>query len=93
MKLSTILGLREIAVLATLVALGVWGLTMVLQQDAAVVARREALPFMERAGEVSVNNNTLYLWTFDFEGQKCLWATASVGRGGRGGLTCWKEMP
>jgi hypothetical protein len=90
MKLSMIMALAGIALLA---AFGVWGLMMILQQDADVVTRRAALPAMERAGRMSANNTTLYLWRFEFEGKQCLWATASVGRGGRGGLTCWEPKP
>ncbi len=91
MRWKTVLGATALSVFLTF---GIWGAVLTaFEDDAEVVARREALPTMARAGEVSVNNTTLYLWEFEFEGKQCLWATASAGRGGRGGLTCWKETP
>ena len=68
-----------------------WGFWETGENNAETVAHRETLPSMERAGEVLVNNTTLYLWKFDFEGQKCLWAISASSA--RGGLTCWKETP
>ncbi len=56
-------------------------------------SKREAPPSMERVGAIEVNTNTVYLWAFDFEGRRCLWATVHYARGGVGGLTCWEEMP
>ncbi len=47
----------------------------------------------ERVGEININNSTAFIWTFDFEGRRCLWVTQHAGRGGRGGLSCWEKTP
>lgn len=86
--------MKQIAIafaIVTFLGLFAWALWETAENDAETVARREALPALERAGELSVNNTTIYLWKFEFEGKQCLWVSAPVGRGGRGGLTCWKE--
>lgn len=59
------------------------------QNNAEIMTRRDTLPSMVRAGEMAVNDTTLYLWKFEFEGKQCLWAT--TGHRSGGGLTCWKE--
>ena len=74
-----------------LLGFGIWGTVVTFQNDAEVMARRNALPSMNRAGEVAINGSTVYLWAFDFEGKRCLWASAWIGSSGRGGLTCWEE--
>lgn len=86
--------LMVLLVLVTVPVVIILGLeTWAYKSDAETTARRELPPEMSRAGEVAFNHNTLRLWTFEFEGKRCLWATAQVGRGGRGGLTCWEEKP
>ncbi len=82
-----------VSMLAILVAFGIWGAMTTIQHDAEIVVRREAAPKADRAGEININNSTAYLWTFDFEGRRCLWVTQHAGRGGRGGLTCWEPKP
>jgi len=86
--MKKILGLGVVAVA---LSFGVWGLLVALQQDAEAVARREALPSMEQVEAIEVNNQTVHLWAFDFEGKRCLWATTALGRTGYGGLTCWED--
>lgn len=75
-------------VAATFFGVLVAALWLDAQNDTEAVARHHAVPSMTRAGEVSINDITLYLWKFEFEGKQCLWATTSHRRGG---LTCWKE--
>ncbi len=82
-----------LGVFMTLLGFGIWDTVATFQADSETVAHREALPTMERVGAVEINNNTVYLWTFDFEGKRCLWATVHYARGGVGGLTCWEETP
>ncbi len=69
-----------------------WGISAAYQQlvsiDVKNTALREALPGMERAGEYQVNQDILYLWTFDFEDKRCLYALHGKYRGG---LTCWEK--
>lgn len=79
------------AFMAVVLIIGLAALvTLTIQNDAETMAWQEALPSMARAGEVEVNNTTLYLWEFEFEGKRCLWATV---RYARGGLTCWEPKP
>lgn len=72
-----------------------WGMWETAQNDAEIMADQEALPTLEgmRVGEVIVNRDNVYLWGFDFEGRRCLWATASGGHLGVAGLTCWEKTP
>ena len=55
------------------------------------VRAQESLQSMERVGSIGINNDTVFLWEFTYNGRKCLWATKVQGRGGYGGLTCWEE--
>ncbi len=86
--------IRQIAaalMVVTFLALFAGALWLDGKNDAETVAKREAAPQAERVGEIAINNTTGYLWTFDFEGRRCLWITLYAGRGGSGGLTCWEE--
>jgi len=80
-------------IVTSFIAVFILGIILATQNDAKKVAYRETLPSMERVGDIIVNNTTLHLWTFDFEGKQCLWATGRSGTSGRAGLTCWEKMP
>ena len=54
-------------------------------QDQKETAHRRTLPTMEPVGEFQLNRRTVYLYGFDFEGKRCLWAE----RLKHSGLTCW----
>lgn len=68
----------------------VWAFWETVENNAVARSHRVALPSMARVGEIEVNNSTLYLWAFDFEGKRCLWATSRKVYA-RGGLTCWEK--
>ncbi len=82
-----------LSMVVILVAFGVWGVIKTIENDAEAMESRERAPQAERAGEIAINNNTVYLWTFDFEGKRCLWATSHYAPGLGGGLTCWEQKP
>ena len=67
---------------------GTVGLLNDLEKKAELRYQAEARPPMTRVGVVEVDGAILHLWTFEFEGKQCLWAT----RYRHSGLTCdWGE--
>ncbi len=87
-KLEWSIGLAVLAVLAFGILVAIID---VAEKDAEIMTRRATLSAMERVGEVTMNRSSVYLWGFDFEGRRCLWATTILGNGGRAGLTCWEK--
>jgi len=86
--IDKILGVLAIIIIFCILAGALWQTS---ENEVAKVVAREALPSMERVGEVEVNNKTVYLWAFDFEGRRCLWGTTFASRSATAGLTCWKK--
>lgn len=74
-----------IVIFCGLIALALMESAKINAEDAA---RRETAQPMVRVGEVMTSSTTVYLWAFDFESRRCLWAMANDGRGG---LTCWEK--
>lgn len=74
-----------IGMVAFLVGFGVWAITATIQNDTKRSYHIGGLPKMEPVGEFSLNNRSVYVFGFEFEGKRCIW----MERLKHAGLTCW----
>ncbi len=87
-------GVIGLLVLICLVVLLAIFMSETAKDEADLDMHREDSPTleaMERVGEVTMNRSSVYLWGFDFEDRRCLWATRRLGNGAMAGLTCWER--
>ena len=85
MKIEHIKFFLGLGLFLFLLVVGVAAVFTTIQNDSKRAELRAALPMMERVGEYQLDNQSLYLYGFDFEGKRCLWMT----RLKHAGLTCW----
>ena len=72
--------LASLAIIFLVVAAISSNVTMKFAQDELPV-----LAPMERVGSIKNKYDTIFLWVFDFEDRRCLWATGHLSSG----LDCW----